>query len=149
PTFRTIQKPSAHSKDFECRVGRLWATPGETRRYSTSKEERNMKRSIISSVAAGVLLSLAALAGSVLLTSADGATAGKASKRPEGTWAVQVTIHDCQTGQDVRTFPALLTFAQGGTLTETTAGFPPAARTPGHGFWRFAGGDAYEATSMA
>jgi len=108
-----------------------------------------MKLRIFSSAACAILLSVAALAGSVLLTSADEAAAGKASKKLEGTWAVQVTIHDCQSGADLRTFPALLTFAQGGTLTETTAGFPPAARTPGHGFWRFTSGNAFAATSMA
>ena len=108
-----------------------------------------MKTRIYSSVVGAVLLSAAALAGSVLLTSADEAAAGKAARKLEGTWSVQVTIHDCQSGQEIRSFPALLTFAQGGTLTETTAGFPPAARTPGHGFWRFTGGNAFTATSIA
>jgi len=67
----------------------------------------------------------------------------------EGTWRVQVTIRDCQSGAALRTFPALLTFAQGGTLTETTTGFSPALRTPGHGFWQHTGDHSYSAVSEA
>ncbi|MEP6922562.1 MAG: hypothetical protein ABI967_15675 [bacterium] len=67
----------------------------------------------------------------------------------EGTWRVQVTIRDCTSGAALRTFPAFLTFAQGGTLTETTTGFPPASRTPGHGFWEHLGGHSYRAVSEA
>jgi hypothetical protein len=104
------------------------------------------------------LLSMFALAGALFLTSARGVRAekpegpGKAesqSRKLEGTWRVQVTIRDCQSGAAVRTFPALLTFARGGTLTETTTGFPPALRTPGHGFWRHTGGQTYIAVSEA
>jgi hypothetical protein len=74
---------------------------------------------------------------------------GPQARKLEGTWRVQVTIRDCQSGAELRTFPALLTFAQGGTLTETTTGFPPAQRTPGHGFWQHTGGHGYGAVSEA
>ena len=67
----------------------------------------------------------------------------------EGTWRMQVTIRDCASGAALRTFPAFLTFAQGGTLTETTTGFPPALRTPGHGVWEHLGGHTYRAVSEA
>lgn len=67
----------------------------------------------------------------------------------EGTWRMQVTIRDCASGAALRTFPAFLTFAQGGTLTETTTGFPPALRTPGHGAWEHLGGQTYRAVSEA
>jgi hypothetical protein len=49
----------------------------------------------------------------------------------------------------LRAFPALLTFARGGTLTETTAAFPPSLRTSGHGFWRHSGEHNYVAVSEA
>jgi hypothetical protein len=76
----------------------------------------------------------------------DGAGKSESQARKlEGTWRVQVTIRDCQSGAALRTFPALLTFARGGTLTETTTGFPPALRTPGHGFWRHTGDQTYTA----
>ena len=71
------------------------------------------------------------------------------SQRIDGTWRVQVTIRDCTSGAALRTFPAFLTFAQGGTLTETTTGFPPSLRTPGHGFWSHLTGHGYSAVSEA
>ena len=49
----------------------------------------------------------------------------------EGTWRVQVTVSDCQTGQVLRTFPAIFAYAKGGTLTVTTAGQLPSLSTPG------------------
>jgi hypothetical protein len=70
-------------------------------------------------------------------------------KKLEGTWRVQVTARDCQTGAAVRTFPALLTFADGGTLTGTTTAFPPALRGPDHGFWRKTGQRSYLAVTQA
>lgn len=66
------------------------------------------------------------------------------SKRSiQGVWLVQVQQRNCQTGDPIG--PAghgLLTFAEGGTINETTA--PPAPlvplpipffRSPGHGIW--------------
>jgi hypothetical protein len=67
----------------------------------------------------------------------------------EGTWRVQVTVRDCQTGQALRTFPARFTFAEGGTLTVTTAGQPPSLSTPGLGVWRHTDGHTYGAVSEA
>jgi hypothetical protein len=71
-------------------------------------------------------------------------------RRLEGTWRVEVTLRDCQTGAEIRpATPALLTFAKGGTLTETTTVFPPAVRSPGHGFWEHTGAQTYSAVSDA
>ena len=67
----------------------------------------------------------------------------------EGTWRAVVTRQDCQTGAPGPTFPALLTFGRGGTLTETTAAFPPSQRTPGHGFWTSTGRRQFTAVSEA
>lgn len=107
-----------------------------------------MKSQLMHSVLGMALLFAIGLVGMALLVPAGDALAGKASRKLEGTWLVQVTIHNCQTGDDLKSFPALLTFAQGGTLTETTTGFVPAARTPGHGFWRFQSG-AFTCSSEA
>lgn len=71
------------------------------------------------------------------------------AKRLEGTWLTQVTIHDCQTGAIVREFPALNTFAQGGTLIDTTTAVGPALRSPGHGTWEKIGGHRFRAFSLA
>ena len=67
----------------------------------------------------------------------------------EGTWRVQVTLRNCQDGAALRTFPALLTFAEGGTLTGTTTAFPPPLRGPDHGVWNFNGEHHYSAVSEA
>jgi hypothetical protein len=67
----------------------------------------------------------------------------------KGTWRVQVTVRNCQTGDAQRTFPALFTFAPGGTLTFTTAGQPPAVASPGLGVWRHTSGHTYSAVSEA
>jgi hypothetical protein len=65
----------------------------------------------------------------------------------QGTWRVQLTIRDCQTGQALRTFPALFSFAKGGTLTLTTAGQLPSLFTAGLGVWRHTEGHTYIAVS--
>jgi hypothetical protein len=67
----------------------------------------------------------------------------------EGAWRVQVTVRDCQTDVALRTFPALFAFAQGGTLSVTTAGQLPALSTTGLGVWRHTEGHAYSAVSEA
>jgi hypothetical protein len=95
--------------------------------------------------AAGLgLLSLLVLGGATR-TPAQSASAGKL----EGTWFTQVSIRNCQTGAVLRTFPALGTFAQGGTLVDTTTGFSPALRTPGHGSWEKTDGHSYRSVSVA
>ena len=67
----------------------------------------------------------------------------------QGTWRVQVTVRDCQTGAVLRTFPALFAFAKGGTLTATTAGQLPSLSTPNLGVWRHTDGHTYSAVSEA
>jgi hypothetical protein len=76
---------------------------------------------------------------------ADQSSGGKI----EGTWRVQVTVRNCQTGDELRTFPAILTFAQGGNLTGTTTVVPVALRSPDHGVWNFKGAGNYRAVSEA
>lgn len=75
------------------------------------------------------------------------------AKRLEGTWIVQVTQHDCQSGATLGApFLSLLTFARGGTMTETTSNpmlAPPIVRGPGHGVWSYKGGRRYRASSIA
>ena len=91
-----------------------------------------------------------ALAIMLLLTSGLGAQEGNSESqagRLEGTWRVQLTVRDCQTGAVQRTFPALFAFAKGGILTFTTAGQPPAVATPGYGIWGHTGGHSYSAVT--
>jgi hypothetical protein len=75
-----------------------------------------------------------------------------ATRKLEGTWRVEVKLYNCQTNGAIGApFQSLLTFARGGTMTETTANplFFPAQRGPGHGVWSHTGHQKYSASSLA
>jgi hypothetical protein len=63
--------------------------------------------------------------------------------RLEGTWDVRVTIRNCQTGAEIRSFESVTTFMFGGTLIDSTSGMAQSLRTPGHGIWSHVSGDTY------
>jgi hypothetical protein len=68
----------------------------------------------------------------------------------EGTWRVEVTLRDCNTGAALQSpFRSLLSFARGGTMTETTARFSPALRGPAHGTWQQIQGSTFSSTFEA
>ena len=72
-------------------------------------------------------------------------------KQLQGTWSTQVQLVNCSSGEAIgKPFLSLLTFAQGGTMTETTSNpnFYPAERGPGHGVWN-GHDDGYSAASTA
>jgi hypothetical protein len=75
------------------------------------------------------------------------------ARRLEGSWKVQVTLKNCGTGAPMGpAFDSLLTFARGGTMTESTASpaFFPAVRGPGHGVWSNSyGHHAFKAVTVA
>ena len=67
------------------------------------------------------------------------------SARLEGTWRVESTIVDCQTGAAIATAPILNTFLAGGAmLSQPSAN--PAVLSPGHGVWKHVGGHRFENT---
>lgn len=97
-----------------------------------------MKKTFLSTTGA------VALAISILTTFAQASGAGQAGGgRLAGTWDVQVTLRDCQSGAEIRTFKSLTTFMSGGTLLDSTSGIPQALKTPGHGVWGHVGEQAY------
>lgn len=55
----------------------------------------------------------------------------------EGSWSVENTRRNCQTGAALETTPGMYTFMFGGTLQEFNAGTAPLPlpRGPGHGVW--------------
>ena len=63
--------------------------------------------------------------------------------RLEGTWDVQVTIRNCQTGAEIRTFKSLGAFMSGGTMQDVTSGIPPSQRVTGVGVWSHISGNTY------
>jgi hypothetical protein len=68
----------------------------------------------------------------------------------EGTWRVQVTLRDCQSGNPAApAFPALASFARGGTMTTADGGMNPSRRGSGHGVWAHMGGRTYRAVTEA
>jgi hypothetical protein len=109
---------------------------------------RNSKCFAASGRAAGLVLAGMLFLGPGLTARAQSADA-RSRNGLEGTWRVQVTVSDCDTGAVLRTFPALFAFAKGGTVTNTTAGQFPALFTPGFGVWRHSEGHTYSAVSEA
>ncbi len=70
----------------------------------------------------------------------------------EGTWRVTVSQKVCATGAPIGLpFHSLLTFAQGGTMTGTTANsaFLTGQRTGDYGVWSRGAGRVYSATDEA
>ena len=91
-------------------------------------------------------LGLLAFAGVLLVSAAQPMSAGEpGGERGKliGTWFTNVTVRDCVSNQEVGSFPSLGTFASGGTLSDTTTGFSPALRSPGHGTWEQTGRNKY------
>lgn len=101
---------------------------------------------------------MVALTSGVLLTpgqtvSADQIAATRAEpqgRRLEGTWRVQITLRNCLNGEALRSpFPAMATFAGGGTVTTADGGLSPSMRGSGHGIWQQTGGHSFAATTEA
>ena len=109
---------------------------------------RNVKRFAVSHGAALVLAGMLVL-GCGLTATAQSVNAASANGL-QGTWRLQVTVRDCITGQPLRpTFPAVFTFAQGGTATAITAGQLPSLFTPQLGVWRHTQDHNYTAVGDA
>lgn len=90
---------------------------------------------------------LALIAAGLSATQSAHATAR--SKALVGTWDTTVTITDCTSGAAIRSFPRLMTFHRGGTLSEWSAAgteAAPVVRASGQGTWEHLGGNefAYE-----
>ena len=98
---------------------------------------------------------LLGLAAGILAATSSGAAAQPTPSAPSkglvGTWAVQVTLRDCTTQDPRGSFNSLVTFHQGGTISESTASLAtaPGQRGPGHGSWAKTGGDRYSQKMIA
>ncbi len=64
-------------------------------------------------------------------------------RRLEGSWNIQVTRRDCQTGAALVSFPTMSTFMQGGTMQDYGIAMAPTGRGPGHGVWNHGSGRRY------
>ena len=102
---------------------------------------------LLSAVFAGTLLH--GQAGAERSATGDDVWNGAGARSVEGAWDVTVTIRNCADGVEIRSFPRLNTFMQGGTMQETAAGgtaAQPALRTPGHGIWEPVDGRSFRYT---
>ncbi|MEP6923508.1 MAG: hypothetical protein ABI954_03505, partial [Pyrinomonadaceae bacterium] len=68
------------------------------------------------------------------------------ARKLEGSWNVQVTPYNCQTGVSMTTTPSMLTFMRGGTMQEFGTRISPSLRGPGHGIWSYESRRQYIAT---
>ncbi len=86
----------------------------------------------------------AALAATLFLSAAVPAFAQ--ARAIEGVWGMTITLRDCTTGGPMGPpFMTLLTFHQGGTVSESNGspGYAPGQRTEGHGLWKHANGASF------
>jgi len=109
---------------------------------------RNLNRFAASGRAAVLVLAGMILLGSGLSARAQ-SERHNSQRGLEGAWRLQLTVRDCDTDQALRTFPAVFTFAKGGTATVITAGQLPSLATTGLGAWRHAQGHDYTAVTDA
>jgi hypothetical protein len=104
---------------------------------------------------AGRVATIASIA-TVLLISSSG-TGLANSSRPSsrnalaGAWLVEVTLRNCASGAPLGSFNSLVTFHDGGTISEATSSpaFAVGQRSPGHGNWAFEGHRTYNQRMIA
>ena len=60
-----------------------------------------------------------------------------------GSWDLTITIRDCDLGTAFGSFPAMMTFNQGGTMQEAANDAAPLFRNAGHGIWSHQSGRTY------
>lgn len=108
-----------------------------------------MKKMYLKAIAGITLLMTAVLTTAHIPAQTGGQNA--LGKRIEGTWHVEITLLDCQTGaplidpatgQPLPHQPALNTFLAGGSMLSDPA-VPPAALRTGHGVWEHTGGQRF------
>lgn len=90
----------------------------------------------------------------VLLAAASVRAGAQSDERAglAGTWGIKVTLRDCTTGAALGpAFSSLVTFHDGGTISESAASlaFAPGQRSPGHGRWARKRGHAYAQDMIA
>src|SRR5262245_5279930 len=93
---------------------------------------------------------LGSIAGVALLLGSP--TTSFAQSELEGLWAVASTPRDCTTGAVLGPpIRSLMTFHQGGTISESAALllFAPGQRSIGHGVWSHTGGLTFRERSLA
>jgi len=89
-----------------------------------------MKTKLVKSIVVPLLFAC----GLVTMVSAETPPKTMVGGKLEGTWSMQITSTDCS-GHVIRSFPTIVVFMAGGTLTEASGGTAPALQTGGKGVW--------------
>jgi hypothetical protein len=115
------------------------ANEGQNNKKKLERREITlMKTKLIKSIMAPLMISCVLLPMVAATASGQGTQGG----RLEGTWSMQITLNDCA-GHTIRSFPTLVAFNSGGTLTEASGGTAPALQTGGKGVWSHTTGHTY------
>ena len=105
------------------------------------------------SLASTIRGAVTALGLAAVMLAVTGSTARAQSGDPlVGTWLVQVTLRNCQSGAALGApFFSLVTFHGDGTISEVPGGtsFAPGQRSPGHGSWSKLGANTYRQSMVA
>src|ERR1700722_6964884 len=120
------------------------------RRIGTTKSKNQGVKHMRSNIWKASLL----LAATIVVVPAFGQSTAYTESKTKlvGTWKVQVTQVDCQSGAQLGPpFTSLLTFTQGGTMYEDTENpaFGHGQRGGGQGTWSKTGQSTYSAISLA
>jgi len=62
-----------------------------------------------------------------------------------GSWNLEVSLRDCETGTVFVSFPGMSTYNKGGTMQQTAVPEPGFTALPGHGVWKRQNGRQYSA----
>lgn len=97
-----------------------------------------MNRTLNIPIGRATFAAMSLACGLVLTTPANGFAQSQALA---GTWIVQVTLRNCATNASMGSFNSLVTFHEGGTISEDPASptFAIGQRSSGHGTWVFEG----------
>jgi hypothetical protein len=114
-------------------------------RPTSATATRKTLRNVV--VGATVALALAAADTAVQASDPHGARHRGPGRSIEGTWTLQITFADCQTGAEIpnATIPGLNTFLAGGSVLSDPAANPALLRT-GHGVWQHLDGRQFTNT---
>ena len=99
-----------------------------------------MKTKLVNSIMAPLVIACALLP--MVAATATRDREGTIGGRLQGTWEMQITLTDCS-GHVIRSFPTLVEFVAGGTVTEASGGTAPALQTGGKGVWSHATANSY------
>src|SRR6478736_3392662 len=100
------------------------------RRPKQRKKITLMRTKLVKSIMAPLLFACTL----TTLVATERAPRGAVGGKLQGTWSMQITLNDCA-GHTIRSFPTLVAFVAGGTLTEASGGTAPALTTGGKGVW--------------